>query len=57
MTVEQAIDCVNNQWDTTCPVGHKQAANVLVAEILRLRVVNQELRETYEPEEEEFDNW
>lgn len=57
MTVEEAIDCVNNQWDTTCCVGHKEAANVLVAEVLRLRQINAELRDTYESDPEEFDNW
>jgi hypothetical protein len=55
MTVEEAIDCVNNQWNTTCCVGHKEAANILVAELLRLREVNHELRNLYEPEDDDHD--
>jgi hypothetical protein len=28
-TTREAIECVEKYWDTTCPVGQKQAATVL----------------------------
>ena len=36
--IDQAIDCVENHWDVTCPVGQKQAATVLAEATRRLFV-------------------
>lgn len=41
MKIEQALDCVRNHWDATCPVGQRQAANVL-AEYVAENVTMQE---------------
>jgi hypothetical protein len=38
MQVNQAIDCVRSDWNVTCPVGQKQAADALMNEVIWLRL-------------------
>lgn len=38
MTVNQAIVCVQSDWNVTCPVGQKQAADVLANEVMWLQM-------------------
>ena len=38
MTVNQAIECVRRDWNVTCPVGQKQAAQALMNEVIWLRM-------------------
>jgi hypothetical protein len=38
MTVNQALDCVRTGRHATCPAGQRQAAEVLAAEVVWLRL-------------------
>jgi hypothetical protein len=44
MTVNQALDCVRTGWHATCPAGQRQAAEVLAAEVVWLRLQFTSLR-------------